>query len=807
MVNKMIVQHLKKLANVETVFSLFKTKNDDNDTFMDILQGNGHLFVLANLLEFIRETSDTPAAVDRMVQLTNYLGNRCRAHISDRQISKYKHYHPLFKWSCSNWGNSIDVVVYERVQAQLEYLWSRSFVDLVFANVLDFDSTKLSGGAAAASKDGLKTRLFKKKNQPTLLDSKDYAHVVELSMNVESIFAMYMLLITLFPTQRMEIINKIAFTTRLIPQLWRAMNTFGPRGHMSIYLDAARRQDGHVEKEPLIKVLQMFCEAASLVFLTLDDTDIFEHETPFSTQDLIDLSTFLNTFYFALLQHAKSEQQNDAAVVAASIRAFRAAHRLLLQIYDLDMRHPFCPEGHWLLVSDPTIKQSILSLFNTSKPPAAASFLDRFRQGDPVPLRILQLMPHTIPFETRLTIFRDWIAHDRANTMRTGHCSIRVRRKHILEDGIRGLGGIPPAAWKGVIRVTFVNELGVEEAGIDHGGPFKDFVSLLVNQVFEPSFGLFATTSSTHLVYPSPTSSIHGKGHIRLFEFIGKVIGKAIYEGILSDIQFASFLLAKLLGRNVFLQELRELDEDVWRNLIFLKRYDGCVEDLGLYFATDEEAFGQVTTHELKYRGKNMPVTNENKIEYVYRMADYKLNQQTREQTRAFVDGFRSIITEGWIKVFSPPELQRVISGEDTDFDVADLRQHTEYHNGYFDQHPIIRSLWQIIQEFNSDEKRAFLKFVTSCSKPPLGGFSYLYPPFTIRMVTVDPDARQGTVDGLGMVKTLFKIGNGSTNKGGRLPTASTCFNLLKLPAYTKKSLLREKLRYAIHANTGFELS
>lgn len=193
---------------------------------------------------------------------------------------------------------------------------------------------------------------------------------------------------------------------------------------------------------------------------TLDDTDIFEHETPFSTQDLIDLSTFLNTFYFALLQHAKSDQQNDATVAAASIRAFRAAHRLLLQIYDLDMRHPFCPEGHWLLVSDPTIKQSILSLFNTSKPPAAASFLDRFRQGDPVPLRILQLMPHTIPFETRLTIFRDWIAHDRANMMRTGPCSIRVRRKHILEDGIRGLGGIPPAAWKGVIRVTFVNELG-----------------------------------------------------------------------------------------------------------------------------------------------------------------------------------------------------------------------------------------------------------------------------------------------------------------------------------------------------------
>ena len=40
-----------------------------------------------------------------------------------------------------------------------------------------------------------------------------------------------------------------------------------------------------------------------------------------------------------------------------------------------------------------------------------------------------------------------------------------------------------------------------------------------------------------------------------------------------------------------------------------------------------------------------------------------------------------------------------------------------------------------------------------------------------------------------------------------RLPTASTCFNLLKLPNYQKKSTLKEKLRLAIQCNTGFELS
>lgn len=40
-----------------------------------------------------------------------------------------------------------------------------------------------------------------------------------------------------------------------------------------------------------------------------------------------------------------------------------------------------------------------------------------------------------------------------------------------------------------------------------------------------------------------------------------------------------------------------------------------------------------------------------------------------------------------------------------------------------------------------------------------------------------------------------------------RLPTASTCMNLLKLPPYQSTETLREKLRYAIAAGAGFELS
>lgn len=115
---------------------------------------------------------------------------------------------------------------------------------------------------------------------------------------------------------------------------------------------------------------------------------------------------------------------------------------------------------------------------------------------------------------------------------------------------------------------------------------------------------------------------------------------------------------------------------------------------------------------------------------------------------------------------------------------------------------------------------------MTSCSKPPLLGFAHLEPPFSIRCVEVGDD--EDTGDTIGIYSHFHKkelysqcecILNfpGSVIRGfftirkkdplNRLPTSSTCFNLLKLPNYQKRSTLRDKLRYAVNSNTGFELS
>jgi len=40
-----------------------------------------------------------------------------------------------------------------------------------------------------------------------------------------------------------------------------------------------------------------------------------------------------------------------------------------------------------------------------------------------------------------------------------------------------------------------------------------------------------------------------------------------------------------------------------------------------------------------------------------------------------------------------------------------------------------------------------------------------------------------------------------------RLPSASTCFNVLKLPNYKRSTTMKDKLKYAIKSGAGFELS
>ncbi|XP_011503939.1 PREDICTED: ubiquitin-protein ligase E3B-like, partial [Ceratosolen solmsi marchali] len=384
----------------------------------------------------------------------------------------------------------------------------------------------------------------------------------------------------------------------------------------------------------------------------------------------------------------------------------------------------------------------------------------------------------------------------------------KICRSRIIEDGYRQLSRIPSQALKGLIRVRFINELGLDEAGIDQDGVFKEFLEETIKRIFDPSMNLFKVTSENRL-YPSSTSAIQ-ENHLLFFEFIGRMLGKAVYEGIVVDVPFASFFISQFCGQagGVFyswLDELASLDRELYRSLTMVKHYNGDIGDLALTFSFDENVMGKIITHELKPGGKAILVTNENKINYIHLMARFRMYVQIKNQIKAFTKGFRSMINSAWLTLFSTPECQKLISGEDISLDLRDLRKHTQYYGGFHDKHRVICWLWDILEkDFSESEKGLFLKFVTSCSKSPLIGFAHLEPPFSIRCVEVGDDEDTGDTIG-SVIRGFFTIHK--KDPQNRLPTSSTCFNLLKLPNYKKKNILREKLYYAVTSNTGFELS
>jgi hypothetical protein len=104
--------------------------------------------------------------------------------------------------------------------------------------------------------------------------------------------------------------------------------------------------------------------------------------------------------------------------------------------------------------------------------------------------------------------------------------------------------------------------------------------------------------------------------------------------------------------------------------------------------------------------------------------------------------------------------MQMLISGAQQRINVLELKKYTKYMGGYSGSSSCIKMFWVLFEkELSDDEQGKLLKFVTSCPRPPLMGFQHLHPPFTISMMDTD-------------------------NPNENLPTASTCFNVLRLPAY-----------------------
>ncbi|KAI9316288.1 hypothetical protein BX666DRAFT_1859022 [Dichotomocladium elegans] len=373
---------------------------------------------------------------------------------------------------------------------------------------------------------------------------------------------------------------------------------------------------------------------------------------------------------------------------------------------------------------------------------------------------------------------------------------LEIRREHFVADTFHEVS----SKWCDIKKPLKVRFVGGGEEGMDQGGVQKEFFGVLFEKLTSAEMGLFDVDPETRLCWIRGMATLDddddddAKQSLRMYELVGVMIGLAIYNGVIVNLQFPSILWKLLvqpservideLAAKHKLFTYHDLEKD-WpvlaKGLQQLLDWPDEVQDVFCRnYEISLDVFGEgVTTVPLIEGGCDIPITNANREAFVRDYITYFLYYAQRKQLLGIRRGVWSVIGSPAMDLCTADVLEVVACGEQQgiELDLTELQSVTYYDDGYSSQHIVIRWFWSIVHGMTCEQKRKLLLFVTASDRVPVGGLKELM--FVVQRNGPDSD---------------------------RLPTALTCFSRLLLPEYESLEKLRERLITAIENSKGFGL-
>ncbi|RNA30536.1 E3 ubiquitin- ligase TRIP12-like isoform X4 [Brachionus plicatilis] len=452
------------------------------------------------------------------------------------------------------------------------------------------------------------------------------------------------------------------------------------------------------------------------------------------------------------------------------------------------------------------------------------------------------------PFETRLMFFyQSYLDRDRAmqklidlNHSHTDRYKPRLEREKrtVNRDAdlvkqadaiLNELINLNENKKAALLEIQYENEVGT---GL---GPTLEFYALVSRELqkceHEMWRGPKSNTSeyfkSPHGLYPSPIylspsgkqsskwTSILNKQKQK-FRLLGKFMAKAAQDFRVLDIHlspvFYKWLVSGEAEAAIQEQDLALVDEQMYASVKSLRAYvhkrrallvqayrqkepassslhsdlkalEKEVADLELDFTLPG-----YSNFELVKAGKDKAVSLENLDDYLRLVVEWTLTKGVQAQIDSFREGFESVLPLKSLRVFYADEMDRFFCGSSLKkWDPKSLTECTRCDHGYTHESSAVKYLFEVMCQFDADEQRMFLQFVTGSPRLPIGGLSSLSPALTIVKKTMD---------------------SASVNADNYLPSVMTCVNYFKLPDYSSVHILKEKLFKAMKdGQLSFHLS
>ena len=377
--------------------------------------------------------------------------------------------------------------------------------------------------------------------------------------------------------------------------------------------------------------------------------------------------------------------------------------------------------------------------------------------------------------------------------------SLRMGYTHPMDDG-----------QERTFKVKFEGE-GVD----DYGGPYREFFSQIIEELqgLQPEdmvgdggtpmcFLPLLVPSPNHqnnvgekqehfVLNPSTVRSFSGSAqlYVEMYNFLGQVIGIALRSRVHLSLAFPSMLWKVMVSSPLEWADLSECDNNVCAVLKGLLHLvdDGSnslsdanaaadiLNELGWETKLSDGSITRLRPQSCTPVAKEGVVTLKDVVQYALCVVQCRLTE-SEPAMRALRDGMLSVVPAAVLPLLTWSELERTVCGRE-EIDVDLLRCNTEYDDDVSAEDEHIKWMWDILEEWDHERRRAFLRFVWARSHLP-------------------PTAKE--------FKQKFKVqalvGDGARNTPDLfLPKAHTCFFSINLPRYTNKKVFEEKLLYAIH--------
>jgi hypothetical protein len=317
------------------------------------------------------------------------------------------------------------------------------------------------------------------------------------------------------------------------------------------------------------------------------------------------------------------------------------------------------------------------------------------------------------------------------------------------------------------------------EGSIDAGGPYNEAVSSIADELQSSMLPLFVPVQNqvhaigenrdSWTVNPAATAEIHQS----MYLFLGKLMGVAIRTKNNLNFSFPPLFWKRLMMEEVTVDDLKATDEccyqmlDILRNLeangITPENFSDTFD--GETMTTKDAAGNSVAVIE---GGELVPLTYQRAGEYAGLVESLRL-RENEEAFRQMRRGMSAVIPINLLNLFSWKQVETMVCGA-ADVNVDILKSNTEYssvdHNA-----PHVLMFWEVLREFTPKERSLLLRFVWGRSRLPAGTEFRKF-----KLAAMHPG---GSPDNY-------------------LPVAHTCFFTLDLPAYSSKTVMRDKLLYAI---------